>query len=118
MIKKVLFITLLISLFLQMPLHARSSRNHLIKGTKNILNAIADPLHGLLFIGPKNVKKTWDYEVHGREKEEDRNQLRGKLFSIWRAPGDEFKGTIDGISNCVNNLGLGLKEYLSIFFSD
>lgn len=98
--------------------YARSTRNHLIKGTKHLFKAVADPFHGIFCLGPRKVKETWDYEVHGREKEEDRNTLRGKLFAIWRAPGDELKGAVDGASNCVNNLGSSLKEFISIFFSD
>lgn len=108
-----------ISILLTIPnTYARSNRNHVIKGTKHLFKALADPFHGLFILGPRKVKETWEYEVHGREKEEDRNTLRGKLFAIWRAPGDEFKGTIDGISNCTKNLGSSLKEFISIIFSD
>lgn len=118
MLKRIILLSLTICFIAPLPSYARSSRNHLIKGTKSIGKAIADPLHGIFVIGPKNIKSTWNYEVHQREKEEDRNRLRGKLFAIWRAPGDEIKGAIDGITNCAKNLGSGFKEYLSIIFSD
>lgn len=117
MYKKIIICSLLASQTLN-PVYARSTRNHLIKSVKSFSKALADPAHGVFVLGPRKVKETWNYEVHEREKEEDRNTLRGKLFAIWRAPGDELKGTIDGISNCAIHLGDGVKELISIFFSD
>ena len=114
--KSVLFI--LIALIISTPCYAKSSRNHLIKSSVELSKAVGSPFYGLIITGPKNIKETWQYEVNEREEEAERGKLKYKLFSIWRAPGDEIKGTIDGCVDAVKHTGQSLKELISIFFSD
>ena len=114
--RKVLFI--LLALFISMPCYARSNRNHLIKSSVELAKAVGSPFYGALVTGPKNIKETWQYEVNERENEEDQGKLKYKLFSIWRAPGDETKGIIDGCISTVKHAGQSLKELISIVFSD
>lgn len=115
---KTILMLLILTFTFTSPIFARSAINHIIKSGNNITKAIGSPFYGLLYKGPKNIKETWQYEVHEREKEEDRGKLKYKLFSIWRAPGDELKGTIDGLTDMVKYSGDALKEILSIPFSD
>ncbi|MDP3921041.1 MAG: hypothetical protein Q8R76_09600 [Candidatus Omnitrophota bacterium] len=54
----------------------------------------------------------------GREEESKRGQWKYRLFALWRAPGDQLKGMIDGVVESAESGGNMLKEFLSIFFSD
>ena len=117
--KKAKFIIISLILCTYTPLsYAHSARHHLIKATKGIIGAAFSPLYGILIQGPKNIKEAYTYEVYQREKPEKRGQLRYKLFGIWRAPGEEVKGIIDGISDTVTHSTTSLKELVSILFSD
>ena len=100
------------------PAYAHSVRHHLIDTGKNFTDALCSPLYGIFIQGPKNIKDAYQYEVWGREKEEERGLLRYRLFAIWRAPGEEMKGIIDGLVGSITSLGKSGKEFLSIFFSD
>ena len=100
------------------PVYSYSIRNHLINMGKNLGEAVGSPFYGTFFKGPKNIKKAYIYEVWEKEKPEKINLFRYKLFALWRAPGEETKGIIDGLVNSVQASGNCLKELISIFFSD
>ena len=76
------------------------------------------PVKGVLVTGPCNVKEAYVYEVYEREEVEDRGQLKYKLFGIWRAPGEELKGIINGVVEGLGYGGEALKEFASIIWSD
>jgi hypothetical protein len=97
---------------------AYSTEHHLVNMGRDLLNVIASPVKGALFQGPANIKKMYDYEVHGREKPEKRGLLRYKLFALWSAPAVELKAIIDGLVSSVSYAGSFCKEFLSIPFSD
>ncbi len=100
------------------PGYSYSARHHLINAGKNVGDVIVRPLHGIFVKGPKNIKDAYEYEVWGREEEQKRGLLRYRLFALWRAPGEEVKGIIDGLTGSVKALGNSCKEIISIFFSD
>ena len=114
----IVYLSILLILLTANVSYAHSVRHHLIDMGKNLIEAAGSPLYGTFIQGPKNIKEAYNYEVWGREKEEKRGQLKYKLFSLWRAPGEEAKGIIDGIVESVKASGNFLKEFLSIFFSD
>lgn len=116
-IRSILIVITLI-LFFSSQAHAYSPRHHLINMGKTLIKFSLSPLYGLFIKGPQNVKKAYLYEVYGREKPEKRGRLPYKLFALWRAPGEQIKGTIDGVVDSVEAGGQFLKEFLSIFFSD
>lgn len=97
---------------------AYSARHHLINMGRNLVELVFSPLYGVFIKGPKNIKEAYEYEVYGSEKPEKRGLLRKKLFAIWRSPGEEMKGSIDGLVDSAKAGGQFLKEFLSIFFSD
>lgn len=100
------------------PAGALSLRHHLINMGRNTAQIVIAPVYGTFIAGPKKVKEAYMYEVWGREKEEKRGLLRYKLFALWRAPGEEAKSIIDGLSESVTSAGTVIKELLSILFSD
>ncbi len=114
--KVLIIIVLLFSL--SFNAYSSSTRHHLINMGKNLTKCIFSPLYGIFIQGPKNIKEAYQYEVWEREKPEKRGQLRYKLFSLWRAPGEETKGIIDGLVDSTKAGGQVLKEFISIFFSD
>ena len=116
-ISKIIIIAL-VSVFIISSVYAHSARHHVIDMGKSIIEAVFSPLYGIFIKGPKNVKEAYQYEVHEREDPQKRGLMRYKLFAIWRAPGEEAKGVIDGIVGSVKSLGNSLKEFISIFFSD
>jgi len=85
---------------------------------KNLVKLTFSPLYGMFIKGPKNIKEAYEYEVYGGEDPEKKGLLRKKLFALWRSPGEETKGLIDGLVDSVKAGGDFLKEFLSIFFSD
>ena len=95
-----------------------SIRHHLINMGKNLVEFTFSPLYGVLIKGPKNIKKAYSYEVWGREKPEKRGLLRYRLFAIWRAPGEEIKGIVEGVEKSITAGANFIKELISIFFSD
>jgi hypothetical protein len=97
---------------------AHSARHHLINMGKSLFKLTLAPLYGVFVKGPQNIKEAYDYELYGSDKPEKRGLLRKKLFALWRSPGEETKGVIDGLVDGVNAGGQFLKEFLSIFFSD
>lgn len=97
---------------------AHSVRHHIYDMGRSLVRIVTSPLEGAVIQGPKNIRKTWEYEVWGREETEKRGQLRYRLFALWRVPGDEMKGIIDGVVKSVDSAGVFLKEFLSIIFSD
>lgn len=117
-LNKILIIVTLIIILCFSNAYAYSIRHHLINMGKNLVEVVLSPLYGLFIKGPMNIKKAYNYEVYGREKPEKRGLLRYKLFAIWRSPGEQIKGTIDGLVDSVKSAGQFSKELLSIFFSD
>lgn len=115
---RILIIIALIIFVSSGPLYAHSIRHHLINMGRNSVECVLSPLHGMFIKGPKNIKQAYDYEVYGSEDPEKKGLLRKKLFAIWRSPGEEVKGIIDGLVDSVKAGGQFLKEFLSIFFSD
>jgi hypothetical protein len=93
---------------------ALSARHHLINAGKDFFKMVVSPFKGVLVTGPKNVHKAYVDEV----SQPDEPELRHHLFGIWRAPGEELKGTIDGVVNTFKYGGDCLKEIISIPFSD
>ena len=79
---------------------------------------VCAPLKGIFITGPQNIKKAYTSEVWDREKPTKRGLLRYKIFALWRAPGEEVKGLIDGLVESAQAGGDLLKNFLSIFFSD
>ncbi len=98
--------------------YAHSIRHHLILMGKSLFKFTLSPLYGIFIKGPRNIKEAYDYEVYGDEKSEKRGLFRKKLFALWRAPGEETKGLIDGLVDSAKAGGQFLKEFISIFFSD
>lgn len=115
---KILLFLLLVTLTFSPNAYPYSARHHLINVGKSAIKIVIAPLHGLLIKGPQNIKDAYTYEAGKREKKEKRELLRYKLFAIWRAPGEEAKGIIDGVVEAVQAGGDLLKNFLSIFFSD
>lgn len=103
---------------LHSSLLAHTTEHHMIDTGKNLVKCALYPLHGIFIQGPKNVKKAWQYEVHGLEKPEKRGRLPARLSALWRAPGEEAKGIIDGLVDSVKAGGRSVKEFISIFFGD
>ena len=97
---------------------AHSIRHHLIDMGKNLTELTFSGLYGTFIKGPRNIKEAYNYEVYGSEKPEKRGLLRKKLFALWRSPGEEMKGIIDGLVDSAKATGQFLKEFLCIFFSD
>ncbi len=96
------------------PAEALSARHHLINAGKNFFKMVVSPFKGVLVSGPQNVHKAYVDEISQPEEPE----LRHHLFGIWRAPGEELKGTVDGIVDTFKYGGNCLKEIISIPFSD
>lgn len=104
--------------FISHSAYAYSIRRHLINMGKNLVEFTSSPLYGVFVKGPQNIKKAYTYEVWEREKPEKRGLWRYRLFALWRMPGEETKGIIDGLVGSVEATGGFLKEFISIFFSD
>jgi hypothetical protein len=100
------------------PAYALATAHHLYNTSRRLCETIGGPFYGLLFQGPKNVKDAYFSEVWEQEKSENRGLLRNKLFGIYRAPGEEAKGIITGITDSVTSLGKACIEFISIFFGD
>ena len=100
------------------PAFCRSTPDHLYRISRRLVATAGAPLYGIFVQGPKNVKEAWQEEVWEQEKPENRGKLKHKMAGIWRAPGEEAKGIIDGITSSVSNFGTALKEFVSIFFGD
>jgi hypothetical protein len=114
-----LAILLLLGLIgLSLTAYPHSTRHHFIDSGKNLVNTVVAPLKGLFIKGPERAKKAYQYEAHEREKPEKHGQLRNKLFGLWRAPGEQTKGTLDGITEGFTSFTTALKEFFSVFFSD
>lgn len=97
---------------------ARSVRHHLIRSSRSVGRMALAPLEGAFVTGPKNVEAAYRYEAYEREEPAQRGTLGGKLFGIWRAPGAELKGIVEGVVNAVRHGGEAVKELASIIWSD
>lgn len=95
-----------------------STRHHVMNMGKNLVKFTCSPAYGIFVKGPKNIKEAYQYEVWGREKLEKRGLLRYKIFALWRVPGEEIKGIVDGLVDSGKTGGEFIKEFISIFFSD
>ena len=114
----VVVFVVIIGIITPYKVYSYSVRHHLINMGKDVVKVVSSPLYGMFIKGPKNIKKAYQDEVWGREKKEKRGLLRYKLFVIWRMPGEEIKGIIDGVVESVDAGVHFLKEAISIFFSD
>ena len=99
---------------LNVPAEALSVRHHIFNAGKDLFKMVISPFKGVLVTGPQNVHKAYVDEVSQSEKPE----LRHHLFGIWRAPGEELKGAVDGVVDTFKFGGDFLKEVISIPFSD
>lgn len=97
---------------------AYTPEHHAVNMGRDLLNVVASPIKAIFVQGPKDIVKMYDYEVKGREKPEDRNLLRYKIYAIVSAPAVETKAIIDGVVKSVTYTGKFFKEFLSIPFSD
>jgi hypothetical protein len=113
-----ILIAIALTLLITSPVEAHSIRHHLIDMGKNLVILSASPLYGLFIKGPRNIKEAYRYEVYGSENPQKQGLLRKKAFALWRSPGEEAKGIIDGLVDSLKAGGQFLKEFLSIFFSD
>ena len=111
---------LLICIFLLSPCQtfALSPPHHLYNISRRLCEVVGAPIYGVFFQGPKNIKEAYVSEVWEQEKPENRGQLHRKLFALWRAPGEEAKGIIKGITDSVSSLGQAGTELISLFFGD
>ncbi|MCU0650865.1 MAG: hypothetical protein MUC52_01345 [Candidatus Omnitrophica bacterium] len=97
---------------------AYTTEHHAVNMSRALANMVAAPVKAVFISGPKAIKEMYTYEVHEREKEEKRAQLRHKLYAIISAPAVETKAAIDGVVNTVTYAGKFFKEFLSIPFCD
>jgi phosphoribosylformylglycinamidine (FGAM) synthase-like enzyme len=97
---------------------AYTTEHHLVNMSRAAANMIAAPVKAVFINGPKAVKNMHQYEVRDREKPENRDLLRHRLFAIVSAPAVETKAIIDGVVSSVTFAGKFLKEFLSIPFAD
>ena len=112
------FIFSVITCALCVNTYSQSARHHVINMGRNTLKVVSAPLKGVFITGPQNIKKAYTYEVWERENPTKRGLLRYKVFALWRAPGEEIKGVIDGLVESIQAGGNLLKNFLSLFFSD
>ena len=112
----VIFISLI---FLPVKLaFSRSTPHHIYNISRRLVETVGAPFYGVFVGGIKNIKKTWHEEVWEQEKPEKRGKFKYKAVAVLRAPGEEIKGIIDGITSGVSSFGSALKEFVSIFFGD
>lgn len=111
-------VIVLILLFVPGPVQARSTPHHIYNISRRLCETVGGPFYGVFVQGPKNIKETWQAEVWEQEKPEKRGKLQYKLFAVYRAPGEEAKGIIKGITDSVVSLGKACTELISIFFGD
>jgi hypothetical protein len=117
MCKKIILIFAVICFYfccINVSAEALSARHHVINAGKDFFKMVFSPFKGVLVTGPKNVHKAYVDEISQPEETE----LRHHLFGIWRAPGEELKGAVDGVVNTFKYGGDCLKEIISIPFSD
>jgi hypothetical protein len=88
-----------------------SARHHLINASRNFFQMLVAPLKGIFITGPKNIVSAYRYEAY----EDD---TPSKFFGIWRAPGEEVKGILDGLVKTIDYGRKFLWEVISIPFSD
>jgi hypothetical protein len=100
------------------PAFALASAHHLYNVSRRLCETVGAPFYGLLVQGPGNVKDAYVSEAWEQEKPENNGLLRNKLFGIYRAPGEEAKGIITGITDSVTSLGKACIELISVFFGD
>ena len=121
-ISKRLFLVIIISASLiLLPCQAafsRSTPHHLYNISRRLAVTAGAPFYGIFIQGPKNIKEAWQGEVWEQEKPEKRGKLKYKMAAVLRAPGEETKGIIDGITSSVSSFGTALKEFVSIFLGD
>ncbi len=93
---------------------ALSIRHHLVNATKNLVKMTIAPFKGIFITGPKNIKEAYTYEAERAENPQERSKLCG----IWRAPGEEMKGILDGVVETVDCGRKFLWEVISIPWGD
>jgi hypothetical protein len=100
------------------PAFALATAHHLYNASRRLCETVGAPFYGLLVQGPKNIKDAYFSEVWEQEKPENQGLLRNKIFGIYRAPGEEVKGIITGVTDSVTSLGKAGIEFISIFSGD
>lgn len=93
---------------------ALSVRHHLINAGTDLVKMVVAPVKGIFATGPNNIKTAYRYEAYETESPKERSGF----FGIWRAPGEELKGVIDGVTEMVTYGGKVLWELISIPWSD
>ena len=117
-LRRNIVLVVIVGLLCVSNVYAKSIRGHIIGAGQDLVNVVVAPIKGLVYTGPQKIKKAYDYEVYGREKEEKRGLFRYKMFAVWRAPGEELKATIDGCVEAVSSCGAAVNEIISAIFSD
>lgn len=98
--------------------YARTPLHHLYLFGRRTAQAVIAPVYGVAVEGPRRVKEAYTYEVWEHEKPEKNGRLSDRAYAVWRAPGEEIKGTLSGIKNSVGYATEAIEHLVSIFFSD
>ena len=116
---KTLLLALAVTAILPLvPARAASTPHHLYNISRKLVETTGAPLYGIFVKGPKNIKQAYNAEVWGQEKPAKRGKFIHKAAGVLRSPGEEIKGIVDGLTDCVSSLGQAAKEFVSIFFGD
>jgi hypothetical protein len=115
---KKLFLILCLSLTFCQQAFALSTVHHLYLISRRLVEVVGGPFYGVFVQGPKNIKTAYQAEVWEQEKTYKNGTLKFKIVGILRAPGEEAKGAVDGITDTVTSAGKAAKEFISIFFGD
>ena len=91
--------------------YSLSCRHHLINAGKNFIQMLISPVRGIFVTGPENVASAYRCEAY-------EDETPNKFFGVWRAPGEELKGVLDGLVKTVDYGRKFLWELISIPFSD
>lgn len=116
-ISKLLIIVIMAFSFCQQAF-ALSTVHHLYLISRRLVEVVGGPFYGIFVQGPKNVKAAYHAEVWEQEKPYKNGTLKFKVAGVLRAPGEEAKGLVDGITDSVSSGGNALKHFISIFFGD
>ena len=97
---------------------ALSTVHHLYLISRRLVEVVGGPFYGIFVQGPKNVKAAYHAEVWEQEKPYKNGTFKYKAAGVLRAPGEEAKGLVDGVTGSVTSAGKAAKEFISIFFGD
>ena len=96
---------------------ALSTVHHLYLISRRLVEVVGSPFYGIFVQGPKNVKAAYHAEVWEQEKPYKNGTLKFKAAGVLRAPGEEAKGLVDGITDSVSSGGNALNNS-SQYFSE